>query len=45
MSEGGITCVVMGLAPLVGGALLGPLVADEDRRRDERRLRLARQAA
>jgi sugar phosphate permease len=34
--------VVMGLAPLAGGALLGPLVADEDRRR---RARLARQAA
>jgi sugar phosphate permease len=34
--------LVMGLAPLAGGALLGPLVADEDRRRDERRLRLAR---
>jgi sugar phosphate permease len=33
--------LVMGLAPLAGGALLGPLVADEDRRRDERRLRLA----
>ena len=40
-----LTFAVMGLAPLAGGALLGPLVADEDRRRDERRLRLARQAA
>lgn len=37
--------LMMGLAPLAGGALLGPLVADEDRRRSERRLRLARQAA
>jgi sugar phosphate permease len=37
--------LVMGLAPLAGAALLGPLVADEDRRRRERRLRLARQAA
>ncbi|MGH2804247.1 MAG: MFS transporter, partial [Thermoleophilaceae bacterium] len=36
---------VMGLAPLVGFALLGPLVADEDRRRSERRARLARRAA
>ena len=36
--------LVMGLAPLAGGALLGPLVADEDRRRIERRLRLARAA-
>jgi sugar phosphate permease len=34
--------VVMGLAPLVGRALLGPLVADEDRRRHAR---TARQAA
>ncbi len=33
--------LVMGLAPLAGGALLGPLVADEDRRRVERRARLA----
>ena len=32
---------VMGLAPLVGFALLGPLVADEDRRRRERHARLA----
>jgi sugar phosphate permease len=40
-----LTFAVMGLAPLAGGALLGPLVADEDRRRDERRLRLARQVA
>ncbi len=33
--------LVMGLAPLAGGALLGPLVADEDRRRVERHARLA----
>ena len=32
---------VMGLAPLVGRALLRPLVADEDRRRRERHARLA----
>jgi sugar phosphate permease len=35
--------LVMGLAPLAGAALLGPLVADEDRRRHERHARLARQ--
>ena len=35
--------LVMGLAPLAGAALLGPLVADEDRRRHERHVRLARQ--
>jgi sugar phosphate permease len=35
--------LVMGLAPLAGAALLGPLVADEDRRRQERHVRLARQ--
>jgi sugar phosphate permease len=34
------TFVVMGLAPLVGRALLGPLVADEDRRRRERQARI-----
>jgi hypothetical protein len=33
---------VMGLAPLLGRLLLGPLVSDEDRRRSER---LGRQAA
>ena len=32
---------VMGVAPLVGRALLGPLVHDEDQRRAERRLRLS----
>lgn len=37
--------LAMALAPLAGAALLGPLVADEDRRRGERRARLARQAA
>jgi sugar phosphate permease len=37
--------VVMGVAPLAGRWLLGPLVADEDRRRRERHARLARQAA
>jgi sugar phosphate permease len=37
--------VVMGLAPLAGRALLGPLVVDEHRRRSERHARLARQAA
>ena len=36
--------VVMGLAPLAGRAVLGPLVADEDRRRTERRARMARRA-
>lgn len=36
-----LSFLVMGLAPLAGGALLGPLVADEDRRRVERRARLA----
>jgi len=36
-----VAFAVMGLAPLVGRALLGPLVADEDRRRRERRARLA----
>ena len=40
-----LSFVAMGLAPLAGAALLGPLVADEDRRRVERRARLARQAA
>jgi sugar phosphate permease len=33
--------VVMGLAPLAGRALLGPLVADEDRRRRERQARIS----
>ncbi len=37
--------LTMALAPLAGAALLGPLVADEDRRRGERRARLARQPA
>ncbi len=32
--------VVMGLAPLAGAALLGPLIADEDRRRRERHARI-----
>ncbi len=32
---------VMGVAPLLGRALLGPLVHDEDRRREERRVRLS----
>jgi len=36
--------VVMGLAPLAGRALLGPLVADERRRRTARRRRVAEQA-
>jgi hypothetical protein len=36
---------VMGVAPLAGRWLLGPLVADEDRRRSERHARLAGQAA
>ena len=40
-----LTFFVMGLAPLAGGALLGPLVVDEDRRRSERHARLARRAA
>jgi sugar phosphate permease len=35
------TFLVMGLAPLAGRALLGPLVADEDRRRIERHARLS----
>jgi sugar phosphate permease len=33
--------LAMGIAPLLGRALLGPLVADEDRRRAERHARLA----
>jgi sugar phosphate permease len=33
--------LVMGIAPLAGRALLGPLVADEDRRRRERHARLS----
>ena len=37
--------LTMALAPLAGAALLGPLVADEDRRRGERRARLARPPA
>jgi hypothetical protein len=36
-----LTFLVMGLAPLGGRALLGPLVADEDRRRRERLARLS----
>ena len=36
--------VVMGLAPLAGRAVLGPLVADEDRRRTARHARLAARA-
>jgi sugar phosphate permease len=36
-----LTFLVMGLAPLGGRALLGPLVADEDRRRRERLERLS----
>jgi sugar phosphate permease len=40
-----VAFLVMGIGPLLGAALLGPLVADEDRRRHERRLRLARQTA
>ena len=35
------TFLAMGLAPLAGRALLGPLVADEDRRRVERHARLS----
>lgn len=35
------TFVVMGVAPLIGRALLGPLVDDEDRRRMERHARLS----
>ena len=37
--------VVMGATPLAARALLQPLVADERRRRRERRARLARDAA
>lgn len=37
--------VVMGVTPLAARALLGPLVADERRRRRERRARLAGEAA
>jgi hypothetical protein len=37
--------VLMGTAPLVARALLEPLVADERRRRRERRARLASEAA
>jgi len=36
-----LTFLVMGLAPLGGRALLGPLVVDEDRRRRERLARLS----
>jgi sugar phosphate permease len=35
------TFLVMGLAPLAGRALLGPLVDDEDRRRRDRQARLS----
>jgi sugar phosphate permease len=37
--------LVMGIAPLAGRALLGPLVEDEDRRRRERHARLRASAA
>jgi hypothetical protein len=33
----------MGVAPLLGRSLLGPLVDDEDRRRRERQARLSAQ--
>jgi MFS family permease len=33
--------LAMGLAPLAGAALLGPLIADEDRRRLERQARIS----
>jgi len=36
-----VTFLVMGLAPLAGRALLGPLVADEDQRRRERLARIS----
>jgi sugar phosphate permease len=36
-----VTFLVMGVAPLVGRALLGPLVVDEDERRRERLARLS----
>jgi sugar phosphate permease len=36
-----LTFLVMGVAPLVGRALLGPLVVDEDRRRRERLARIS----
>jgi sugar phosphate permease len=36
-----VTFLVMGIAPLVGRALLGPLVVDEDRRRRERLARIS----
>jgi sugar phosphate permease len=36
-----LTFLVMGLAPLAGRALLGPLVADEDERRRERLARIS----
>jgi sugar phosphate permease len=36
-----LTFLVMGLAPLAGRALLGPLVADEDQRRRERLARIS----
>jgi sugar phosphate permease len=37
--------LAMGIAPLAGRALLGPLVADEDRRRAERQARLGARAS
>ena len=33
--------LAMGLAPLAGGAMLGPLIADEDKRRRERQARIS----
>jgi hypothetical protein len=37
--------LAMGVAPLIGRSLLGPLIVDEDRRRAERHARLRAQSS